>query len=32
MNYIWTYKITANFSDMKMSSDCKILTGLWWRY
>lgn len=29
MNYIWTYKINANFSDMKMSSDCKNLTGLW---
>lgn len=32
MNYIWTYKINANFSDMKMSSDGKVLTGLWWRY
>lgn len=29
MNYIWTYKTNANFSDMKMSSDGKALTGLW---
>ena len=29
MNYIWTYKTNANFSDMKMSSEVKVLTGLW---
>ncbi len=29
MNYIWTYKTNANFSDMKMSSEGKVLTGLW---
>lgn len=29
MNYIWTYKTNANFSDMKMSNDGKVLTGLW---
>lgn len=29
MNYIWTYKTIANFSDMKMSSEGKVLTGLW---
>lgn len=29
MNYIWTYKTNANFSDMKMSSGGKVLTGLW---
>lgn len=29
MNYIWTYKTNANFSDMKMSSEGKVLTWLW---
>ena len=29
MNYIWTYKTNANFSDMKMSSYGKVLTGIW---
>lgn len=29
MNYIWTYKTNANFSDMKMSSEGNVLTGLW---
>lgn len=28
MNYIWNYKTNANFSDMKMSSEGKVLTGL----
>lgn len=29
MKYIWTYKTNDNFTNIKMSSDGEVLTGLW---